>query len=99
MDLTKFNGHQFGIEANTKAEADFLLNQLKPHHIVLEWGSGASTITIASKVKKVYSIEHNLEWFNEMGKCLPKNAEMAFVRPNKPEGQEKMEPMNNIKIM
>lgn len=34
--------------------------------VVLEWGSGGSTIHFAKLAKEYYSIEHNTEWYNRM---------------------------------
>lgn len=32
--------------------------------VVLEWGGGASTLWWATKAAKVYSVDHNMEWFS-----------------------------------
>lgn len=49
---------------NNKEEEKFLFSLLKPDMLVLEWGSGSSTKEISSRVKKLYSIEHNYNWYN-----------------------------------
>lgn len=82
MDLSQFNSSMYGLETNNQEEANFFLNHLQPHHTVLEWGSGVSTKTIASKVKKVHSIEHNREWFDIVNKQLPENAVLHLATPN-----------------
>lgn len=51
---------------NSQDEVDFLLNSLRPDHTVLEWGTGASTIEIAKRVKKIYAIEHDHRWFTKV---------------------------------
>jgi len=40
-----------------------ILKLLKPHHIMLEWGAGGSTLLFSPFVKQYYSIEHIKEWF------------------------------------
>jgi len=42
--------------------------------VVLEWGVGNSTLYFASRCKRIYSIEHNKEWYAEISSCLPSNA-------------------------
>jgi hypothetical protein len=46
------------------AAIDFLDGYLKPHMTVCEYGSGGSTLFFARRVKRVFSIEDNLQWFN-----------------------------------
>lgn len=41
----------------------FIRSYLKPHFVMLEWGSGGSTTFFSYYVKKYYSIEHDLKWF------------------------------------
>ncbi|MDR2911388.1 MAG: hypothetical protein LBV47_08545 [Bacteroidales bacterium] len=41
----------------------FLNNILKPNMTVWEYGSGSSTLYFARRVKQVFSIENNPEWF------------------------------------
>lgn len=49
----------------------------------LEWGTGFSTIEIAKKVKKVISIEYQMEWFLKIKHILDTekitNAEIVYV--------------------
>jgi predicted O-methyltransferase YrrM len=65
-----------------EAEEQFLYDTLKPEHIVLEWGSGGSTIEIAKRVKEVYSIEHNLEWFKNVLTEAPGNVNLFYCARN-----------------
>lgn len=52
---------------NNREEVDFLLQALRPDQTVLEWGAGGSTIEIARRVKKVYSIEHDtMIWYSRV---------------------------------
>lgn len=86
MDINTIDDQNFGMEANTQAEADFFLNHLQPHHIVLEWGAGASSISIAKRVKKVFSIEHNGPFCEKIKPLLPNNVHLSFVPYNSEEG-------------
>jgi len=43
---------------------------LKPHHIVMEYGSGMSTIWFAQRVARVVSVESNAAWFEQVGHVL-----------------------------
>lgn len=69
---------------NNLEEQEFFLSHLKPDMRVLEWGSGDSTITIASRVKSLVSIEHHPEWLDKMRKRIPSNVDLRFVPPNNP---------------
>jgi hypothetical protein len=44
----------------------WLNNYLKPDMIVFEYGSGASTLYLLNKVKKIISIEHDANWYNTL---------------------------------
>jgi precorrin-6B methylase 2 len=46
------------------AAIDFLDDFLQPHMTVCEYGSGGSTLFSARRVKSVYSIEDNPQWYN-----------------------------------
>ena len=47
---------------------DFLKN--RDNVIAFEYGSGASSIWLAKRVKQLYSIEHNKDWFNIVKKHI-----------------------------
>lgn len=49
---------------------------LEPNHIMLEYGSGGSTIIFSKLVKKYYSIEHDINWYNQV------NTEIKFQNIN-----------------
>lgn len=51
---------------NNQQEIDFLLNSLKSTDIVLEWGSGGSTLEIGKRVKWLYSVEHDERWYEKV---------------------------------
>ncbi|MEO9145213.1 MAG: hypothetical protein ABI237_06605 [Ginsengibacter sp.] len=42
---------------------DFLDKWLKPSMTIFEYGSGGSTLYFAKRVSKIFSIEHDPEWF------------------------------------
>jgi len=64
-----------------KEDINFIESFLSPTDIMLEWGSGGSTMYFAPKVSKYYSIEHDVTWSNTLANNLPNNVEYHFV-PN-----------------
>jgi len=67
----------------SKNEEKFFMGHLKNHHVVLEYGSGASTIEIAKIVKKIISIEHDVDFFKQIKINMPENASLFLIKPNK----------------
>lgn len=67
-----------------KAEIKLIKDYLEPNDLMLEWGSGLSTIFFSQYVKKYYSIEHNFRWFYWVKKRVPNNVKIEFVMPNLP---------------
>lgn len=63
-------------------EIQTIQKYLKPQHIMLEWGSGGSTLYFPKFVKKYYSIEHDLQWSNAIQAHIPSNVEYHFVFPD-----------------
>lgn len=51
----------------------FLDNYCKPNINILEFGSGASTLFFSNKGCRVFSIEHNKNWFLMMRELIEKN--------------------------
>ena len=49
---------------------------------MLEWGSGGSTVHFAPQVKKLISIEHQMKWFVQVRKSIPKNVDYYYVPAN-----------------
>lgn len=86
MDINTIDDQNYGMETNTKAEADYFFEHLKPEHTVLEWGAGASSISIAKRVKQVFSIEHNGPFCEKIKPLLPSNVNLSFVPYNQEEG-------------
>jgi len=52
------------------AAIDFLEDFLRPDMTVCEYGSGGSTLFFARRVKSVYSIEDNPEWFERVSATI-----------------------------
>jgi len=65
-------------------EISFIEKHLKPNDSMLEWGSGGSTIHFSKLVAKIYSIEHDKNWFNKVDYIKPENVEYYFVKQNSP---------------
>lgn len=65
-------------------EEEFFMSHLRKTHIVLEFGSGESTLEIAKKVKKIISIEHQPEWYNKLKSKIPENCSVILKEPNLP---------------
>lgn len=65
-----------------KREIEFIKKYLSPEIIMLEWGSGGSTLEFSKYVKKYYSVENNLHWCKivdaELFKNSIKNVDLAF---------------------
>jgi len=59
-----------------------ITSRLSPEHIMLEWGSGGSTIFFSGLVKRLYSIEHSRRWFKAVQKRLPPNVTYLYVKQN-----------------
>src|SRR5206468_5320386 len=52
------------------AAIDFLESFLEPQMIAFEYGSGGSTIFLAHRIKFLYSVEDNSEWFERVCRQL-----------------------------
>jgi hypothetical protein len=64
------------------SEIELIKSYLNPTDIMLEWGSGGSTILFPQYVSKYYSIEHNKEWFDKMDLQLrDSNVNLNYVPP------------------
>ncbi len=56
----------------------FLQSRLTKEQVLFEYGSGASTVYFAEKVKKVVSVEHDNEWYKKVFDAKPKNVDVVF---------------------
>lgn len=63
-------------------EEIFFLSHLNDTTIVLEFGSGESTIEISKKCKKIVSIEHQKEWYDFLINKIPSNCSLILKEPN-----------------
>ena len=64
------------------SEKAIIEKYLNPNVIMMEWGSGGSTIEFSKQVKEYYSVEHNLEWYNEVKAAAPvAKAEVKAAAP------------------
>ena len=50
---------------------------------VFEYGSGGSTIYFGNHAKNIVSIEHSLEWYQEIKPRIAANAEYRLIEPKK----------------
>jgi predicted O-methyltransferase YrrM len=69
-----------------KGAISFLEAYLCKNHKVLEFGAGGSTIWIQSRVEKIWSIEHNKDWYDKVMDYKQPNCELilADARDNSP---------------
>lgn len=63
----------------TYAFIDFITERLSNNMVVLEYGSGNSTLFYASYVRKVYAVEHDEAWFKEISGRVPENVSIEYV--------------------
>lgn len=78
-------GNPLEIMFNNQQEVDFLRANLKPTDTVLEWGSGGSTLEIAKRVHRLFSIEHDFNWVQKVRPLLPGNASLSYIPRNQEE--------------
>jgi hypothetical protein len=64
---------------------DLLARRVRPEMSVFEYGCGASTLWWASRVKRVFSVEHDPSWARKIGAEAPPNASVRHV-PLEPDG-------------
>lgn len=72
---------------NNREEEKFLFSLLNDSIDVLEWGSGASTVSIATRANWIHSIEHNKQWYDHVRLMLPGNARLHYITRNKEEAK------------
>lgn len=54
----------------TPAANDFLASWLRPEHIGFEWGAGRSTLWLARRCARVFSVEHDPKWHERVKRSL-----------------------------
>lgn len=65
-------------------ESLFILDSIKKHHKVLEYGSGESTKELAVRCDHVVSIEHQKEWYEIVSISKPVNCHLIYAPPSLP---------------
>lgn len=57
--------------------------------VILEWGSGGSTLELHKMAETVISVEHNPDWFGKVLAELPvdRHRQLRLVPPSEPEPQ------------
>ena len=69
-----------------KKEFNMISDSINYDTVMMEWGSGGSTLAFSSMVSKYYSIEHDEEWYNKIKEQLtayPLNdVDYRFVKQN-----------------
>jgi predicted O-methyltransferase YrrM len=68
----------------TPKELIFFFAEIDKNKKVLEYGSGQSTIEIASICNSIVSIEHQEEWYDKNIPLIPNNCEIILKKPNLP---------------
>ena len=68
----------------TQQEEVFILNHLNSEFVVLEYGSGESTLIIQNLVKKLTSIEHNMDWYKDIKSKISNNVDIFLCEPDLP---------------
>ena len=63
----------------TYAAIEFIKQLNLVDKVVFEWGSGNSSLFFANRVKNIYSIEHNQEWYDKVKANKMQNQEVEFV--------------------
>jgi hypothetical protein len=76
---------KFGIPWITFPAISYINEYLKPDMKVFEYGSGGSPLFFAKCVKEVISIEHNIDWYENLARYLDKvrmdNVQLHFNPP------------------
>jgi len=69
-----------------------ITKHFSPDKVMLEWGSGGSTIEFSPQLKEYYSVEHNKEWFdkvnNEIQRLGYKNVNYNYIAQNLPRNSD-----------
>lgn len=57
---------------------ELLDRRLKKDMLLFEYGSGYSTLYFAARVGRVFSVEHDLKWYNRVLPQLPPNVDLLY---------------------
>lgn len=58
---------------------DFLSERARPEMTVFEYGCGSGTFWWSARVKRVVSVEHHREWYDQLVPLVPKSCELIHV--------------------
>ncbi len=58
---------------------NFIDKRIQNGFILFEFGSGNSTLYYSRKVKEVYSVEHDILWYNKIKNMLPANVKIKYI--------------------
>jgi hypothetical protein len=66
-------------------EYRFIEKYINKNDVLLEWGAGNSTLYFSDFVSKVISLEHDVDYYNQIKKCIDaycvSNVELHYVAP------------------
>jgi FkbM family methyltransferase len=65
-------------------EGTFVKKILQPHFVVLEYGSGVSTLEFSKHVKEYHSIEHDRVWYERVSLGRDENFHLYYIPPTTP---------------
>lgn len=72
----------------TNEEQAMIRRSLEPNNIMLEWGSGGSTLEYSKYVKEYHSIEHDMKWYMVITSNIKamklNNVSLYYVKNNLP---------------
>lgn len=58
---------------------EFLSRRVTKGMVVFEYGCGGSTLWWASRVKEVYSVEHDSSWYAKIAPTVPDNVKLSHI--------------------
>ncbi|MBD3269963.1 FkbM family methyltransferase [Candidatus Peregrinibacteria bacterium] len=64
---------------------DFISDKIGKEHVIFEYGSGNSTLYWAKLCHKLYTVEHNLEWYNKIKAEIPSNVSLQHCDLSDPD--------------
>ena len=59
---------------------DFIVGRLDNSMLLFEYGSGNSTLFYSKYVKRVISVEHDMEWYEHLVNIIPENVAIYHVQ-------------------
>jgi len=78
---------------------NFINDYLNVSMEIFEYGSGNSTIYYAERTKHVYTVEHNLEWYNKIKSQLPVNSTIFYQELNENYEKSISKPGKNFDVI